>query len=120
MALVVLLIAPGCERAADREERPARGARLFEEQGCVVCHGAAGRGDGPRARALDPPPRDFSDVSAYLQGTSAAAIAATIAGGIRVHSAPMPTFAHLTEEERLALGEFIVALQRAGPTPPGK
>ena len=120
MALALLVLAaPGCERQADRDARQALGGRLFEEQRCVVCHGAAGRGDGPRARALDPPPRDFRDRSAYLQGTSARAIAETVASGIRVHSAAMPTFSHLTEEERLALGEFIVSLQRDG-RPPGR
>jgi mono/diheme cytochrome c family protein len=28
---------------------------------CVECHGADGRGDGPAAKLLDPPPRDFRD-----------------------------------------------------------
>jgi copper transport protein len=36
----------------------ARGRMLFE-QNCVVCHGADGRGDGPRAAELNPAPADF-------------------------------------------------------------
>jgi mono/diheme cytochrome c family protein len=28
---------------------------------CVACHGAAGKGDGPAAGALMPPPKDLSD-----------------------------------------------------------
>jgi high-affinity iron transporter len=104
--------AAGCDRAAGREEAKRAGERLFREQGCVVCHGPAGRGDGPNARALNPPPRDFRDLSAYVQGTRASDVAATVQSGIRVHSAQMPSFAHLSERERLALGEFIVSLQR--------
>jgi high-affinity iron transporter len=28
---------------------------------CGVCHGTAGRGDGPAARGMDPPPSNFTD-----------------------------------------------------------
>jgi copper transport protein len=34
------------------------GRNLFQ-QNCVVCHGAEGRGDGPQAESLDPPPVDI-------------------------------------------------------------
>ncbi len=37
----------------------ARGRELYQEQGCVGCHGVAGRGDGPLARNLQPRPADF-------------------------------------------------------------
>ena len=29
--------------------------------GCVNCHGAAGRGDGPAGKMLNPPPADFTN-----------------------------------------------------------
>jgi mono/diheme cytochrome c family protein len=39
-------------------ESIARG-QLVYAQNCLVCHGAQGRGDGPAARALRPPPADL-------------------------------------------------------------
>ena len=32
---------------------------MLFQQNCVVCHGADGRGDGPRAAELNPAPADF-------------------------------------------------------------
>lgn len=41
-------------------EIAAKGKALYEGKGtCVNCHGAAGRGDGVAAAALDPSPRNF-------------------------------------------------------------
>jgi putative copper export protein/mono/diheme cytochrome c family protein len=37
----------------------AHGAELFA-QNCVSCHGADGRGDGPRAKGMDIPPADLT------------------------------------------------------------
>lgn len=38
---------------------PDLGARVFQER-CAACHGAGGKGDGPAAAALTPPPKDLS------------------------------------------------------------
>ena len=38
----------------------ARGAALFNQK-CFACHGMEGRGDGPAAANLDPPPIAFTD-----------------------------------------------------------
>jgi mono/diheme cytochrome c family protein len=111
VALVALLAA--CDSDESREVRRVEGQRLFEEQGCAVCHGPAGRGDGPRARALNPPPRDFRQLDAYVQGTGVRELAATLQTGIRVHDAQMPSFGHLSERQRRALAEFIVWLREA-------
>jgi len=37
----------------------ARGQALFA-QNCVACHGSTGKGDGPSAASLNPPPPDFT------------------------------------------------------------
>ncbi len=41
------------------KQRAAAGERIFA-RACAACHGATGRGDGPAAADLDPPPRDLS------------------------------------------------------------
>jgi mono/diheme cytochrome c family protein len=38
----------------------AAGEKVFEAY-CVLCHGAGGKGDGQGGKALNPPPRDFTD-----------------------------------------------------------
>lgn len=40
---------------------PAAGKKVFETY-CVTCHGTGGKGDGPAGKALNPPPRDFTNV----------------------------------------------------------
>lgn len=73
MALLALLPAlPSCEGQNTFKEDlvmagnlhvPAgvlnSGKRIYTEH-CMACHGEGGRGDGPAARGLDPPPRDFT------------------------------------------------------------
>lgn len=97
---------PGSPQAA-----VAEGKRLFSKNGCQVCHGDQGRGDGRMASALRPPPRDFRDVAGYRRGASAPEIARTIGEGISTGRGGMPAYSHLTPEERQAIARFVVALQ---------
>jgi mono/diheme cytochrome c family protein len=41
----------------------AKTAREIFTSRCVTCHGALGRGDGPGAVGLVPPPRDLTDAA---------------------------------------------------------
>lgn len=43
------------------EESIAQGKQLYDQQ-CLACHGANGRGDGPAAGSLEPPPANFLDL----------------------------------------------------------
>ena len=43
------------------------GKDLYREF-CAVCHGTAGKGDGPAASALKPPPPDLTQISARSGG----------------------------------------------------
>jgi mono/diheme cytochrome c family protein len=55
VSALVLAIAPSAALAADL----AKGKETFKMY-CETCHGASGKGDGPGAAGLQPPPRDFT------------------------------------------------------------
>lgn len=40
----------------------ANGKALYAKVKCEICHGKEGKGDGPAAKSLKPPPTNFSDV----------------------------------------------------------
>ena len=66
-----------------------RGAQLYKAN-CAVCHGDQGRGDGPAASALKPPPRDHTD-RAYMSTITDEDMAKTITiGGVLKNKPLMP------------------------------
>jgi mono/diheme cytochrome c family protein len=106
----LLLFVAGALGAAACAERPEeRGRQLYVDHGCAVCHGTAGRGDGPSAKRLDAPPRDFADARAYRQGSDQDAITASL----RTGAGAMPAFRDLSESEARDIAAWIVSLQRA-------
>ncbi len=79
------------------EESLARG-RVIYQQHCQVCHGVRGRGDGPAAASLRPPPADlayhvyqhpdgqfFAWLTRGIPGTAMSAFAATLSEEDRWH-----------------------------------
>lgn len=85
----------------------SRAARLYTEQ-CAACHGVDGRGDGPQARQLDPPPLDFHDAARQNQ-RSVHALYNVITLGL--DGTPMPAFgAALDDEARWALAFHVANL----------
>ncbi len=105
----------GSRDTAEAAPNAIAGRDLYLASGCASCHGALGRGDGPVAKTLNPPPRDFRDAAAFKAGTSAGAIAQVIAAGIPGGGA-MPAHPHLNERERQSLALYIISL-RPGATP---
>lgn len=73
------------------------GPKLWREH-CMVCHGAAGRGDGPAASALQPPPADLHP--GLQQGSLTAS-----SFGVRVRKGA-PGTAMMSHEDRLDAGEL--------------
>jgi len=81
----------------------ARGAALYREN-CASCHGAAGAGNGPLARGMEPPPIDFTD-RARASERSPFALYQVIEQGLE--GTAMPGFAQLSAEDRWALAFHI-------------
>lgn len=110
--LVLLGLSAGCGKEgqgdADQENSVAQGRKIFMDNGCNVCHGPEGRGDGPVARNLSPKPRNFSDLAAYKRGPGLAQIEETIEKGLNTgQGITMPAFP-IAPEDRHHLALFII------------
>ena len=81
----------------------ARGKALYAKH-CAACHGAGGRGDGPAAKGLEPPPSSFHDLERMAQ-RSAYGLYNTITLGVAGTS--MAPFKQLSEEDRWALAFYV-------------
>lgn len=99
----------------------AAGRELYESNGCIICHGLYGKGDGGARKTLHVKPADLREPSKFKKGSTEAAIARTLAQGIEVehywpelkathHYMAMPKFDHLTKTERRSLARYILSL----------
>ena len=100
-------------------ESIALGKKLYEDNGCVKCHGTLGRGDGPSARTLkddwDQPirPANLAQSWTFRGGSTREEIFRTMSTGF--NGTPMPSFADaLAPEQRWAITDFIVSLSGTG------
>jgi mono/diheme cytochrome c family protein len=85
----------------------ARGKALFV-QNCVACHGAAGHGDGPGGRGLNPPPRNFTSPTGWQNGTRIEDIYRTLEEGIK--GSAMVSYDFLPRRDRMALVHYVQSL----------
>nr|MBA3563720.1 FTR1 family protein [Gammaproteobacteria bacterium] len=85
---------------------PAAAVALFAAQ-CAVCHGLEGRGDGPAAPGLEPPPTNFHD-DARARQRSLYGLYSTITLG--VEGTGMASFAALDEAQRWNLAFHVAGL----------
>jgi len=101
VAVCIALIAMVSSRAwADDASK-----KLYDDR-CASCHGASGKGDGPAAAALTPPPAPFAKA---LAGKADDWIAkATKEGGPAVGLSPtMPPFSDLTDDQVKGLVAYM-------------
>jgi high-affinity iron transporter len=89
-----------------------RGAVVFRAR-CAECHGATGRGDGPKAKQLEgPAPANLTD-PATMGGTPLLEIFRRIAIG--VPGTAMPEFADdISVDDRWAVAAYVNAMQYGG------
>ena len=104
------------------KESAELGKKLYEDTGCVRCHGPLGRGDGPSAPTLvdewGHPIRaaDLSESWTFRGGSSREDIFRTMSTGL--NGTPMPSFLDaLPPEQRWAITDYIVSL--SGSNGPG-
>jgi len=127
-ALVTLGIAIGCSSdpdsrgPADRGKAPAaspakaitpavlqKGQAIYKTN-CVPCHGVSGKGDGPGAGVLKPPPRDHTDY-AYMSTLTDQNIADVIKMGGAIKGRPlMPSHPQIGGDDMDALVAYIRTL----------
>ena len=98
------------------------GRTVFQDR-CADCHGAEGRGDGPNARYLLPPPRDLTRAVFSLRSTPTGALptAADLVRTIRrgIAGTAMPAWSGLDERTLWALAAFVQTLSPRFALEPG-
>ena len=90
-------------KSAPSAEVLARGKAGFEAY-CISCHGPSGRGNGPVAPTLRPPPKDLT----ALKGGAPRVFQIL---GTGVSGTAMVSFTHLSEEDRWAIAHYVASLR---------
>lgn len=100
----------------------AQGKKLFEDNGCIKCHGTLGRADGPSAPTLVDDwghpirPADLTQSWTFRGGASREDIFRTITTGL--NGTPMPGFGEaLQPDQRWAIADYIDSLSGGGGGP---
>jgi len=92
----------------------ARGRDLYKTN-CTPCHGETGRGDGPAAGVLKPPPRDHTD-RAYMSTLTNEDLAKVIQIGGAIKNKPlMPGNPQIRGADLDALVAYVRSLSAASP-----
>jgi cytochrome c553 len=74
---------------AARALAPADEAKEIAESRCTMCHGKAGKGDGPNGMTLSPKPQDFSTKDWQKSVSDAQVRSVILKGGSAVGKSPI-------------------------------
>ena len=87
----------------------AEGEKIYKAN-CVACHGVTGKGDGPAAGVLKPPPRDHTD-RAYMSTLSDKEIGDIIRMGGAIKGKPlMPSHPQINGADLDAVVGYVRSL----------
>lgn len=91
MVLAATALAGGATALADAAPPAAavQEANEIYKARCALCHGPAGKGDGPTAAALTPKPRDLGDAAWQKSATDAHIETVILKGGPAVGMSPL-------------------------------
>ncbi len=81
-----------------------KGKKLYQDNGCAVCHGDQGQGDGPLADGLKNKPRDFKDYE-EMKRMPTIRMEQAIHKGLK--GTAMPAFSHFSEPQTEALTDYL-------------
>ncbi len=82
-----------------------RAGRQLYAVNCASCHGEEGYGDGIQGRGLNPPVRNFHDLSGWKNGASVHGMWTTLENGIAGGS--MAAYRVMPAEDRMSIIHFI-------------
>lgn len=85
----------------------AKGKELYQ-QSCASCHGNNGLGDGAAGVALNPPPRNLTDLSGWTNGTDFVNLYKTFEEGIVKNG--MAAYEYMPPVDRIAMIQYIRTL----------
>ena len=98
-----------------KPENAEAGRKVYEQTGCIACHGDQGRGDGTSGPTLKDDaghplrPADFTQRWTFRGGPTREDIFRTMTTGF--NGTPMPAFGEaLSEEQRWAITDYIYSL----------
>jgi mono/diheme cytochrome c family protein len=85
-------------------EKIAKGKTLFETN-CSSCHGVEGKGDGIAGKTLNPPPRNFHELTGWTNGPAFSKMFKTLQEGIIARG--MASYSSIPAEDRIAIIHYI-------------